>query len=90
MDRRRKLLVNIGEAATDSALREAAARNNARVFAKVRVADALTIDRSGAANSYRRQRAGCVAAGGDSPDGHEGVLPDDVPPPDYGRMIRGQ
>jgi hypothetical protein len=47
VDRRKSLLVNIGEVATDAALREAAERNSVRIFPKVRVADALEISRSG-------------------------------------------
>jgi hypothetical protein len=47
MDRRRPLLVNEGEFKTDEALREAAAALGYGVHAKVRVADALSIDRSG-------------------------------------------
>jgi hypothetical protein len=47
MDRRRPLLVNQGEFATDEALREAGAALGYGVHAKVRVADALSIDRSG-------------------------------------------
>jgi len=54
MDRRRPLLVNIGEVAADAALREAAERNDVRVFPKTRVADVLDIDRSGlSAEEYR-------------------------------------
>ncbi len=47
MDRRRPLLVNEGEVRTDGALRDAAAALGYGVHAKVRVADALSIDRSG-------------------------------------------
>ena len=47
MDRRRPLLVNEGEFRTDQALREAAATVGYGVHTKVRVADALSIDRSG-------------------------------------------
>jgi hypothetical protein len=46
VDRRRPIL-NRSETATESALREAAEKNGARVFTKVRIADALSIDRSG-------------------------------------------
>lgn len=47
MDRRQPLLVNEGEFRTDGALREAAAEVGYGVHTKVRIADALTIDRSG-------------------------------------------
>jgi hypothetical protein len=47
VDRRRPLLVNEGEFRTDEALREAAAAVGYGVHTKVRVADALAIDRSG-------------------------------------------
>jgi hypothetical protein len=47
MDRRRPLLLNAGEIATDEALAEAAHRSELTVLAKVRVASALDIDRSG-------------------------------------------
>jgi hypothetical protein len=47
MDRRRPLLVNREEIATDAALEEAAERCGLRVHPKVRVASALEIDRSG-------------------------------------------
>lgn len=47
MDRRRRLLVNEGELRTDAALREAAEAVGLWVHAKVRLADALAIDRSG-------------------------------------------
>ncbi len=47
MDRRRPLLVNEGEFRTDEALRDAAAMLGYGVHTKVRVADALAIDRSG-------------------------------------------
>ena len=47
MDRRRRLLVNEGEIRTDEALREAAEGIGFRVHAKVRLADALAVDRSG-------------------------------------------
>lgn len=47
MDRRRPLLVNDGEFRTDEALREACDALGYRVTPKVRVADALLIDRSG-------------------------------------------
>jgi hypothetical protein len=44
---RRKPILNRSEAAAESTLREAAEKNHARVFTKVRIADALSIDRSG-------------------------------------------
>lgn len=44
---RRKAILNRNEAAAESTLREAAKKNDARVFTKVRIADALSIDRSG-------------------------------------------
>jgi Protein of unknown function (DUF2726) len=44
---RRKPILNRSEAAAESALREAAKKNDARVFTKVRIADALSIDRTG-------------------------------------------
>jgi hypothetical protein len=47
MDRRKPILVNIGEEATDTALQEAARQHGVRPHAKVRVADALDISRSG-------------------------------------------
>lgn len=47
MDRRQPLLVNEGEFRTDEALREAAAEVGYGVHTKVRIADALAIDRSG-------------------------------------------
>lgn len=47
MDRRKKILVNEYEKATDTALQEAAERSGARVFAKVRMADSVNIDKSG-------------------------------------------
>jgi hypothetical protein len=47
MDRRRPLLVNIGEVEAHEVLRAAAERNHVDVFAKVRIADALNIDHSG-------------------------------------------
>lgn len=47
MHPRKNLLINRWEQATDVALAEAAARCGVRVFAKVRVASALPIDRSG-------------------------------------------
>jgi Protein of unknown function (DUF2726) len=46
VDRRRPIL-NRSEAAAELALRDAADKNDARVFAKVRIADALSIDRTG-------------------------------------------
>jgi hypothetical protein len=50
MDRRRPLLVNPHEIATDAALEEAAERHALHVHPKVRVASALNIDKSGLAN----------------------------------------
>lgn len=50
MDRRKKLLVNQYEHATDVELRAAAVRLNARVCPKVRIADALDINNSGINN----------------------------------------
>lgn len=50
VDRRRPLLVNEGEFRTDEALREAAAALGYGVHTKVRMADALAIDRSGLSN----------------------------------------
>ncbi len=47
MDRRRKLISNSYEEGTHEALRKAATEYGARVFPKVRVADALEVDRSG-------------------------------------------
>ncbi len=47
MDRRKKILVNSYEEATDKVLREAVANHGARVFPKVRIADALRIQSSG-------------------------------------------
>jgi Protein of unknown function (DUF2726) len=44
---RRKPILNRSEAAAESALQEAAKKNDARVFTKVRIADALSIDQSG-------------------------------------------
>ena len=46
-DRRRKLLVNLGEEQADSTLRDAADKHGVRVFPKLRLADAVNIDRSG-------------------------------------------
>jgi Protein of unknown function (DUF2726) len=51
---RRKPILNRSEAAAESALREAAKKNDARVFTKVRIADALSIDRSGLPSSLWR------------------------------------
>lgn len=51
MDRRRKIISNSYEEATHEALRKAATEYGARVFSKVRVADALEVDRSGLPNS---------------------------------------
>lgn len=50
MDRRKPLLVNIGEVETDSVLREVAEKLGVRVFAKPRLADVLRIDSSGLSN----------------------------------------
>ena len=47
MDRRKPIFVNEYEEATDAALQDAATRSGARVFPKVRVADALEINHSG-------------------------------------------
>src|SRR4051812_45517758 len=47
MDRRKPMLVNLGEVETDAALRDAVDELGARVFAKPRLADVLNIDRSG-------------------------------------------
>jgi Protein of unknown function (DUF2726) len=47
MDRRKRILVNQYEEATHAALRDAASRSGARVFPKVRIADALDIESSG-------------------------------------------
>ena len=47
MDRRKPILVNEYEEATDAALQDAALRSGARVFPKIRVVDALEIKHSG-------------------------------------------
>ena len=47
MDRRKRLLVNGYEEATHRILEDAASKSGARVFPKVRMADALDIERSG-------------------------------------------
>ncbi|QIN77503.1 DUF2726 domain-containing protein [Rubrobacter marinus] len=47
MDRRKKILVNSNEAATEKELWKAATEHGARVFPKVRVADALNVQSSG-------------------------------------------
>lgn len=47
MDRRKKILVNKYEVATEESLQRSSAKQGARVFAKVRIADALDIERSG-------------------------------------------
>lgn len=47
MERRRKVLTNEYEEATHAALLDAAARCGARVFPKVRLADALNVESSG-------------------------------------------
>jgi hypothetical protein len=52
--RRRRLLVSSGEVATDRVLDDAATRLGYRVFAKVRIADALEITRSGLSNEQFR------------------------------------
>lgn len=53
-DRRRRILVNRSEALTDAALRDAASGLGLRVDAKVRIADAVDIERSGlSAEAYR-------------------------------------
>lgn len=54
MDRRKALLVNIGEVETDAVLREVAAKLGVRVFAKPRLADVVNIDRSGIADEEYR------------------------------------
>jgi hypothetical protein len=51
---RRKPILNRSEAAAECALQEAAEKNDARVFTKVRIADALSIDRSGLPDSVWR------------------------------------
>jgi hypothetical protein len=50
MDRRRKMLVNIGEEEADSVLRDVADKFGVRVFAKPRLADTVDIDSSGLPN----------------------------------------
>lgn len=47
MDRRKRLLINPGETATDAALTESAREHGIRVFPKPRVASVLNIDGSG-------------------------------------------
>ena len=54
VDRRRPLLVNIGESETDAVLREVAAKLGVRVVMKPRMADVLNIDRSGLSNDEYR------------------------------------
>jgi len=54
MDRRKSLLVNIGEAETDAVLREVATKLDVRVFAKTRLADVVEIRRSGLSNDEYR------------------------------------
>lgn len=54
MDRRKSLLVNLGEVETDAVLREVAEKLGVRVFAKPRLADVLNIDRSGLTNDEYR------------------------------------
>lgn len=54
MDRRRRVLVNGDEVLTDAALREAATGLDLRIDAKVRVVDALDIDRSGLSDEQYR------------------------------------
>jgi len=53
-DRRKPLLVNEWEARTDAALAEAADRCGVRVFPKVRVADVLSLNRSGVTDELYR------------------------------------
>jgi hypothetical protein len=50
MDRRRRLLLNPGETATDQALSQIAEKHGVRVFPKARVASVLDIDHSGLSN----------------------------------------
>src|SRR5258707_3348083 len=50
MDRRKRLLVNSYEVATDAALREVAEKHAIRVLVKPRVADTLDIEQSGISN----------------------------------------
>ena len=47
LDRHRRILVNRSEALTDGAPRDAASSLGLRVDAKVRIADAVDIERSG-------------------------------------------
>jgi very-short-patch-repair endonuclease len=54
VDRRRRILVNNAEALTDAALREAATDLGFRIDAKVRLADAVDIDRSGLSDDAYR------------------------------------
>lgn len=49
-DRRKRMVMNAYEEATDTALREAASRWGARVFVKLRLADALEVENSGLTN----------------------------------------
>jgi hypothetical protein len=50
MDRRKPLLVNIGEAETDAALHDIAHELGRRVFVKPRLADAVDVNKSGLSN----------------------------------------
>ena len=54
VDRRKPILVNEYEEATDAALQDAASRSGARVMPKVRVADALNIENSGITSAEYR------------------------------------
>ncbi|CAN5291021.1 hypothetical protein BH24GEM2_BH24GEM2_10020 [soil metagenome] len=69
-DRRRRLLVNHFEHATGEALRQAVSHDGGRVYPKIRIADALDIDRSGLARdeySYAfKAHFDFVVADGDS------------------------
>lgn len=50
MDRRKKIIVNDYEESTELALNRVAKKQNARVFSKIRVADAIDINDSGLSN----------------------------------------
>ena len=50
MDRRKHILVNSYEVSTEAALREIAEKHHVRVHSKIRVADALNVERSGISN----------------------------------------
>jgi ADP-ribose pyrophosphatase YjhB (NUDIX family) len=50
VDRRKPLLLNIGESVTDAVLREVAEKLGRRVFVKPRLADVVNVDRSGLSN----------------------------------------